>query len=231
MRRISATILGAAAAVLAGCQGAPRPTQLPQGPSAYQVVPPPAPDADVAARTLVAGDTISVAVYREPDLGGDKLVLDERGMVQLPLLGEVVAAGRTPAQFARAVSERLGERYLREPRVTVALVSPIQQNVTVEGQVIAPGVFAIGRNETLLTTLARAKSPAPTARLDEVVVFRTINGQRAGAVFDLGQIRAGRAPDPQVVDGDVIVVGYSQIKGAFRDFLAASPLLNLFTVF
>ena len=230
MTRLFATILGAAA-VLAGCQGAPRPTQLPQGPAAYRVVPAPVPDAQAAARTLVPGDTISVAVYREPDLGGEKLVLDERGMVQLPLLGEVVAAGQTPAQFARIVSDRLGARYLREPRVIVALVGSVEQTVTVEGQVQDPGVFPIGRNETLLTTLARANSPTPTARLEEVVVFRTVNGQRAGAVFDLGQIRAGRAADPQLLDGDVVVVGFSQIKGAFRDFLAASPLLNLFTVF
>ena len=63
------------------------------------------------------------------------------------------------------------------------------------------------------------------------MVFRTVNGQRMGAVFDLQQIRTGAAPDPQILDGDTIVVGYSAVKGAFRDFLAASALLNLFTVF
>ena len=104
-------------------------------------------------------------------------------------------------------------------------------SIAVEGQVKAPGVFPVGPNETLLTSLARAGSPGQTAKLDEVVVFRTVNGQRMGAVFDLQQIRTGAAADPQILDGDTIVVGYSAVKGAFRDFLAASPLLNLFTVF
>ncbi len=63
------------------------------------------------------------------------------------------------------------------------------------------------------------------------MVFRTLNGQRMGAVFDLRRIRTGSAPDPQIVDGDVVVVGFSQLKGAYRDFLAATPLLGLFTIF
>ena len=63
------------------------------------------------------------------------------------------------------------------------------------------------------------------------MVFRTVNGQRMGAVFDVGQIRVGGASDPQILDGDVIVVGYSSVRGAFRDFLSVTPLLNLFTVF
>ena len=120
---------------------------------------------------------------------------------------------------------------MRNPRVTVALVGSVAQLVTVEGQVQAPGVYPLGRNETLLTSLARAGSPTQLAALDQVVVFRTLNGQRMGAVFDLRKIRTGSAPDPQIVDGDVVVVGFSQLKGAYRDFLAATPLLGLFTIF
>ncbi len=51
------------------------------------------------------------------------------------------------------------------------------------------------------------------------------------AVFDLKQIRAGQAPDPQIIDGDIVVVGFSSVKGAFRDFLQAAPLLNVFSYF
>lgn len=219
----------AAALALAACQSA-RPTTLPQGAAAYQVIPQAQPSPTVA-RALRAGDSIAVAVYREPDLGAPKLVLDSLGNVQLPLLGEVAAGGQTPAELAQTISQRLGARYLRRPQVTVALLDSVAQTISVEGQVKAPGVFPVGPNETLLTSLARAGSPGQTAKLDEIVVFRTVNGQRMGAVFNLEQIRTGAAPDPQILDGDTIVVGYSALKGAFRDFLAASPLLNLFTVF
>ena len=113
----------------------------------------------------------------------------------------------------------------------MAVTSAIPRSVTVEGQVGAPGVFALGRNDTLLSSLARAGSPTQLAKLNEVMVFRTVNGQRMGAVFDIGKIRVGAAPDPQIVDGDVVVVGYSALRGAFRDFLSVTPLINLFTVF
>ena len=217
--------------MLAAC-GGPRPTSLPRGQAAYEVIPPPPEVAPAPVlRQLQAGDTIAVQVYREPDLGGEKVVLDELGNVQLPLIGQIEAAGRTPTELARQIEQRLGQRYLRNPRVTVVVTSALPRSVTVEGQVGAPGVFALGRNDTLLSSLARAGSPSQLARLDEVMVFRTVNGQRMGAVFDVGKIRVGGAPDPQIVDGDVVVVGYSALRGAFRDFLSVTPLLNLFTVF
>lgn len=219
----------AAVLALAACQSA-RPTSLPHGSAAYQVVPQAQPSPTVA-RQLRPGDSIAVAVFREPDLGAEKLVLDELGNVQLPLLGEITAGGKTLAELSQTISQRLGARYLRRPQVTIALLDSVALSMSVEGQVKAPGVFPVGPNETLLTSLARAGSPAQTAKLDEIVVFRTVNGQRMGAVFDLQQIRTGTAPDPQILDGDTIVVGYSAVKGAFRDFLVASPLLNLFTVF
>jgi len=221
----------ALAAAAAAC-GAPGPTTLPSGPAAYEVVPvasalPAAP----TAYALRAGDTIAVEVFREPDLSADKLVVDEAGNIALPLLGEVPALGQSTASLAGAIQSRLARRYVRDPRVTVQLLATLAQTVSVEGEVNAPGVYPVARGETLLTTMARAKSPTKEAKRDEVVVFRSVNGQRMGAVFDLDAIRAGRAADPQILDGDVVVVGFSRIKGAYRDFLGATPLLYLFTVF
>ena len=231
MTRISTLIVSGLVLVLAAC-GGPRPTSLPRGQSAYEVIPaPPEVPPPPVLRQLQAGDVISVQVYREPDLGVEKAVLDELGNVQMPLIGQVAADGRTPPELARQIEQRLGQRYLRNPKVTVAVTSAIPRSVTVEGQVGAPGVFALGRNDTLLSSLARAGSPTQLAKLNEVMVFRTVNGQRMGAVFDIGKIRVGAAPDPQIVDGDVVVVGYSALRGAFRDFLSVTPLINLFTVF
>jgi polysaccharide export outer membrane protein len=220
-----------AALALAACQST-SPSSLPRGEAAYQILPPvPATTAAPVARPLRAGDTIAIEVYREPDLSTNKAIVDDVGNVQLPLLGVVTAAGHTPAEFSDLLQSRLAARYLRNPRVTVALLESAARTLTVEGQVNNPGIFPVRQNETLLSALAQAKSPTSTARLNEVVVFRTVNGQRLGGVFNLDQIRTGRAPDPQIIDGDIVVVGFSQLKGAFRSFLATAPLLNLFTVF
>lgn len=217
-------------AALCACTG-PRPSTLPHGAAAYEAIPAPQVASEPTPRSLRAGDAITVNIYREPELSAERLTIDDSGRIQLPLVGEVDAAGRTPAQLSGLLAERYGARYLRNPRVTVQLVTPAVQEISVEGEVNAPGVYPVTRDETLLSALARAKSPTPNARRNEVVVFRTINGQRMGAVFDVDQIRAGKAADPQILEGDVVVVGLSQLRGAFRDFLQATPLLFAFTAF
>ena len=179
-------------------------------------------------RQLQAGDVISVQVYREPDLGVEKAVLDELGNVQMPLIGLVAADGRTPPELARQIEQRLGQRYLRNPKVTVAVTSAIPRSVTVEGQVGAPGVFALSRNDTLLSSLARAGSPTQLAKLNEVMVFRTVNGQRMGALFDIDAIRTGHAKDPEIFGGDTIVVDTSGAKSAWRGVISAVPFLGVF---
>src|SRR3546814_16222305 len=69
------------------------------------------------------------------------------------------------------------------------------------------------------------------ANLSQVVIFRNIDGRRAGAVFDVKAIREGRTPDPEILGGDVIVVGFDAVKGAFRDFFKMAPFFYVFRYF
>ena len=62
-------------------------------------------------------------------------------------------------------------------------------------------------------------------------MFRTVNGQRMAGQFDLAAIRAGASPDPQLMPGDVVVIGYSAVRGTYRDLLRAAPLLGIFRPF
>ncbi len=220
----------AAIALLAGCASGGK-NNLPTGDAAYAVVP----QADYAALPTAyrirPGDELQVRVFQEPDLSVDKLKVDEVGRVQLPLVGDMIAADKTTADLAAEITMRLGTRYIRNPSVVVNLILSRAQTVAVEGQVGHPGVYEVGTQSTLLSALAQAQSPTKTAKLDEVVVFRTVNGRRMGARFDLGAIRNGRAADPQLIGGDVVVVGFDAVKGAFRDFLVAAPLLYVFSYF
>jgi len=175
---------------------------------------------------------LSVNVFREPELTLKDLQVDAGGTLLFPLVGSLAAKGKTSAELATEIAQRLGERYLRDPQVTVVVTASTSQRVTVEGNVNEPGVYEIGGNATLLEALARAKSTTRVAALGEVVVFRIVDGKRLGAVFDVRQIRAGLAADPRILGGDIVVVGFSEVKGAFRDFLSSGALfLNLFRVF
>jgi polysaccharide export outer membrane protein len=226
MRWISAATAALLALACGACAGQVQ-SPLPSGAAAYEAIPVQVMDQRLSQR-IRAGDRLAIRVFGEPELTSDAYRVDSTGFLQVPLVGQIIAAGVTPEELRSELARRLGARYIREPQVTVAVVERARANFAVEGEVEEPGVFEVDEGTTLLSALARAKSPTQTAKLDEVLVFRTIDGKRLGARFDLRQIRAGLAPDPQIIGGDTIVVGYSATKGAFRDFLEAVPLFNLF---
>jgi polysaccharide export outer membrane protein len=61
-----------------------------------------------------------------------------------------------------------------------------------------------------------------------VAVFRTIDGRRAAAAFDLTSIRRGEAKDPPIYPGDVVVVDGSKVKETEKQLFQALPLLYVF---
>lgn len=171
-------------------------------------------------------DELSITVFQEPDLSLAEVPVDASGNILFPLIGLVEAGGRTSRELSASIAQKLAERYLVDPQVLVNVAKSSSQVVTVEGQVVRPGRFEITGQMTLLTAIASAQGPTPTARLDEVIVFRTINGERFAARFDLRAIRDGREQDPQIRGNDIVVLGLSPAKSIFRDVLTALPGLG-----
>lgn len=196
---------------------------LEHGPSAFAVTGTPAQGIPAAEYRIFPGDTVNVNVLYEPDVSLAAAKVDSNGDIQVPLIGTEHVGGRTAEEAAMDIQNRLGAHYLRDPKVTVNVASFSRQNVTIEGQVVHPGVFDIPNSSTLLQTLALAQGPTRVAALNQVIVFRTVGGRRMGAVFDVRRIRYGYEPDPTILAGDTVVVGFSEVKGAFRDFLTAAP--------
>ena len=178
-----------------------------------------------ARYTLEPGDILTIKVFDEPDLSQDEVAIDNAGNLSLPLIGDMRAAGLSASELASEVEQAYGARYLRNPRVSVAIKKARERTVSVEGQVNQPGVYPFHEGDTLLTALAQARSPTDVARLDQVLVFRMVDGQRYGGQFDLQAIRGGRMPDLALAPGDVIVVGYSALRGTYKDVLQTAPLV------
>lgn len=177
------------------------------------------------------GDKISIRVFQVPDLSFDNLVIDRSGDVQMPLIGAIRGAGRTPAEMSAEVAERLSAQYLRDPQVTVTVIEAASQKITVDGAVIKPGVYEMAGSTSLLQAVAMAEGPTRVADLTKVALFRTIDGRRSVALFDLAAIRQGRASDPQVLADDVIVVDASRLNSTLRDVVGAVPALAVFRFF
>jgi polysaccharide biosynthesis/export protein len=121
-------------------------------------------------------------------------------------------------------------KYLVDPQVSILVLSSGSQRVIVEGDVNEAGVYQLQGPTTLLEMIAMAKGASSVADQRRVAVFRTINNQRMGAMFDVTAIQDGSAPDPELRSGDVIVVGHSASRGLMHDFLASAPALGLFVV-
>jgi len=202
---------------------------LPAKDAAYAIMPSIDKAAPPSEYLIAPGDVVSLMVFGEPDLTFEKLPVDDAGFIQVPLAGPVHIATLTPAQASTLIATKLGARYLRNPEVSLNVVEQPGQTVTVEGQVMKAGTYPVDGQTTLLGAIALAQSPSRIAKLDEVVIFRTVNNQRMAARFDLGRIRAGRDPDPQILGGDVVVVGFSSAKSIYRDLLQAAPIFNIFT--
>ena len=173
-------------------------------------------------------DKLDVRVFQIEDLSFEELVVDTSGNISMPLIGAVRAAGRTAGEMSADIATRLAAQYLRDPQVTVTVKEAASQKITVDGAVAKPGVYVMRGSTSLLQAVAMAEGPSPTAALSKVAVFRTVDGQRSVAMFDLAAIRHGRATDPEVLGDDVIVVDTSRLNSAMREILVALPALAMF---
>jgi polysaccharide export outer membrane protein len=182
----------------------------PRRPIPYDVKDFRAPDVETVAPPLSQQkigplDRIRVTVFQVQDLSGE-FTVDASGNIDYPLIGSVSAQGLTPPELSQRISQRLARRYLRNPSVQVSFLEQQQQTITVDGSVRQPGVREIRGETTLLRAVALGQGTTEDANLRRVLVFRTIEGQRMAAAFDLQSIRRGEAEDPKIYGNDVVVV-------------------------
>lgn len=175
-----------------------------------------------------ASDKLNVVVFQVKDLTFEEIVVDTSGNIQLPLIGSVPVAGLTPAEASSEIAGRLALRYLRDPQVTVTVVEAANQKITVDGAVAKPGVYVMRGSTSLIQAIAMAEGANVVADLTKVAVFRTIEGQRSVALFDVAAIRQGRAADPLVLGDDIIIVDSSRSRSLLREVIAALPALSVF---
>jgi len=183
-------------------------------------------DLNADARLALIGplDTISVDVFGVPELSR-QMQVDASGGIAMPLVGTLEAGGKTAAELADDIESALGGRYVRNPDVTVNINSSVSQVVTVEGQVVEPGLYPVTNQMTLLRTIASARGLTEFAKEEDVVILRRVDGQKLAGLYNINSIRRGAYEDPAIYANDIVIVGDSPQRRMFRDFLAAAPVL------
>lgn len=174
-------------------------------------------------------DVVDIRVFGVEDLNGAYQV-DPNGKIKFPLIGIIDAQGYTIFELASRIEEGLRNGYLRDPQVTARISEASGQQVTVEGSVSKPGMYPVRGRLTLLQAIAVSGGPTPGADPRRVVIFRTIEGKRMAAAFDLLKIRGGEVEDPVVYGNDIIVMDGSDLRQGYDDFIRSIPLLGLFVM-
>ncbi len=176
-----------------------------------------------------AQDLLNISVFGVEELNKDVRV-NSNGQVSLPLVGTVMAGGRTIPELESDLARKYAAGYLQNPQVTVFVKEFTSQRITLEGAVAKPGIYPLTGRTTLLQAIALGGGVDDrTADLGGIVLMRQVGGKRQAAVFDLRQVRRGVTEDPQVYGDDIIVVEQSGSKTALRRFIEAVPAFGIFS--
>ncbi|OYV38986.1 MAG: sugar ABC transporter substrate-binding protein [Rhodospirillales bacterium 20-64-7] len=183
--------LAAAALALPGC------AQLPFGGKA----PPPVVKATASKvpdeYVIGAGDSLSVFVYRNPDLSEASVAVRPDGKISTPLIEDIVASGKTPPQLARELEKRLA-KYIQDPNVTVivrSFIGPPDRQVRVIGEATDPIAIPFRDHMTLLDVMIATKGLTKYAAGNRAVIVRlTPDGKQTSIKVRLSDL---------IKDGDI----------------------------
>jgi len=154
---------------------------------------------------LVVGDKLRVEIYRDPQMS-QSLQIRPDGKITLPLVGDIPAAGKTPAALRDTLTTSLKE-FITNPVVTVIVVEAMPQTVSVIGEVNAPGTHPITRQTTVIEALALAGGFKDFAKTKNIKILRKgANGAQENVKFNYKDAAEGKGPAVFMQPGDTIIV-------------------------
>lgn len=151
-------------------------------------------------------DVLNITVWREPELSGAVMVRPD-GMVTLPLVNDIHAAGLTPDELKDLLTEKL-RSFLNLPQVTVAVREINSRKVFVLGQVGHEGSYRINSTTTVLQVISEAGGLREFANKKGIYVLRNENGGQVRMHFNYEKVVRGQDPSAGILlrPGDTIVV-------------------------
>ncbi len=206
---LKALVVTFAFLLVTGCSGLPSSSEMP-----------PASELTSEAYQIGVGDTVSVHVWRNPELS-QSIVVRPDGFISIPLMGDVKAEDKEPEALASEISVALGE-YIRTPEVTVMVTNPqskeYRNRIRITGQVEEPQSIGFQPGMTVLDLVLIAGGVTDFAAENRAVLHRQINGDyesfslNLDAILTDGDMRTNHALQP----GDVVSVPRKQLfRGEF----------------
>jgi polysaccharide export outer membrane protein len=210
---VALTLLGPGAALAqTGSSQAqpPKPTAPAARPSAPEQKAPAVAAAGVPTEpgfTIGPEDVLGVLFWRDPEMSGDVTVRPD-GMITLPLIRDVKAAGLTPTELADRIQQAARE-YVTDASVTVVVRQMNSRKAFITGEVAHPGAYALGSSSmTVMQLIAVAGGLTEFAQPKDISVMRVENGMTTTFAFDYRSVARGKSSEQNIVlkPGDTVVV-------------------------
>lgn len=161
---------------------------------------------DVQAYLIGPEDVLEISVWKNADLSRTVIVRPD-GMISLPLIGDVRAAGRTPEQLRDEIVNRLKE--YQETVVASVIVQTVNSyKVFIVGEVKAPGEYSLKRKTSILQAIAMAGGFTQFAAKNSIVIVREKEGSEERIKVRFDDIVKGKGNNTNLIlkPGDTIVV-------------------------
>lgn len=154
-----------------------------------------------------AGDILSINVWREPDLSERTITVRNDGRISVPLVGDVMAAGKSVGDLAAYLTKEYS-KVVTAPAVSVILVENRSKLYYLVGQVQRPGEFHIDHPITVLQAIARGGGFLEWAKKDRIEIVRRGGGQEKRFTFNYDDFVNGDRPGQNILvsPGDTIIV-------------------------
>lgn len=151
-------------------------------------------------------DLLAIVFWRDQDISGEVVVRPD-GMVSLPLLRDVKAAGYTPQQLSDLL-EKAASKFVSEPNATVIVREIRSRKVFVLGEVGKPGAVPLTGEMNVLQLIATVGGLLEHASRDDITVIRRENGKERRFKFNYNDVVRGKKPEQNILlqPGDTVVV-------------------------
>ncbi len=182
-----------------------RPAQKPGAATPKPAVPGPS-VATEPGFTIGSDDVLGINFWRDQEMSGDVTVRPD-GMITLPLIRDIKAAGLTPDQLADRIQEAARE-FIADASVTVVVRQLNSRRVFITGEVTRPGAYALTSAMTVMQLIAVAGGLTEFAESKDISVMRVEGGQAKTLPFNYKDVARGKKKEQNVLlkPGDTVVV-------------------------
>lgn len=168
---------------------------------------PPVSSSQESTYQLGPQDILAISVWKDEILSREVVVRPD-GFISFPLIGEVLAEGRTVGSLEKEMNERL-TKFVSDPRISIGVTEVNSFKIFVIGKVNSPGGFQIGQYTDVMQALSLAGGLTPFAREGSIKVLRRRkNEEQTTFPFDYGEVLKGYSLEQNIVleRGDVVMV-------------------------